>query len=396
MNTTPEHPIMHHARLAATTAVLFVCSLAQGAGEHTVLLDDAEMRRFSSGLNAAAGLKVGVQMQLRYDINLREDDSLGDDDTTIGFQMRRLKVEAKGDITESISGKVAFGFNRGGGDAALDDALVDWEINDSASLRIGQFKLPFMREELVSSKRQLSVERSSMNETFNQDRSQGVQLTFGGDAFRAAFAFSDGFGSEDTAFDSAGEADYAITGRAEMKFGDAGWKAFDQFSSFRGAPRGGLIGVAGHFERTGDTNPTPAEGEIASFTIDGSYVADGWNLFGAFVWRNTDAGATGFDDTGAVLQGGVFVSDQAELFARWSAVFADSGRGATGDDYSDITAGLNYYLVPESHAAKFTVGVTYSLDATTTSIVPTSTGHNLFADAEDGQIAITSQVQFLF
>ncbi len=387
---------MQTFRLVTASALLMACSMAHAAEDRYDLLYDAEMHSLSSNLNSASNLKLGVQMQFRYDVNVRQDDSLGDDDTTIGFQMRRLKVEAKGDITDSISGKIVFAFDRDGGDASLEDAVADWAINDSTSLQIGQFKLPFMREESVSSKKQLAPERSSMNETFNQDRSQGVQLTVEQDSFRAMFAFSDGFNTDNTAFNNSAEDDYALTGRAEMRFGDADWKAYDQFTSWRGASQGAMVGVAGHFQNTGDTNPTPAETEVFALTVDGSFVADGWNLYGAFVWRNTDTTMSSFDDTGAVLQGGVFVSDQTELFARWSAVFADSARGATGDDYSDITAGLNYYLVPESHAAKFTLGVTYSLDATTTSIVSTSTGHNLLSDTDDGQLAIISQVQFLF
>lgn len=388
---------MPTSRLVTVSALLMACSMAHATEDRYDLIYDAETRALASNLDTASSLDLGVQIQFRYDVNVRQDDTLGDDDTTVGFQLRRVKLEGKGDITESISGKVVLAFNRSGGAAVLEDTYADWEISDSTSLQIGQFKLPFMREETISSKRQLSAERSSMNEAFNQDRSQGVQLTVEQDAFRAMFAFSDGFGSENTAFnDGSDEADYALTGRAELKFGDAGWKAYDQFTSWRGAARGAMIGVAGHFESVGDTNPTPAESEVVSVTVDGSYVADGWNIFGAFVWRNTDTAASSFDDSGALIQGGVFVSDQTELFARWSAIFADSSRGATGEDYSDITAGLNYYLVPESHAAKFTLGVTYSLDATTTSIVPTSTGHNLLSDAEDGQLAIISQVQFLF
>ena len=51
-------------------------------------------------------------------------------------------------------------------------------------LRFGQFKAPFMREELVSSSRQQTAERSLVNEEFNQDRSQGVELSLEQDQMR--------------------------------------------------------------------------------------------------------------------------------------------------------------------------------------------------------------------
>ncbi len=361
------------------------------------LANDAADRAALSVLNSSASnLKLGVQLQFRYDVNLRDDDALGDNDTTIGFSMRRAKVEGSGDITDSMKGKFVMAFDRSSGEASLEDALVEWDINDSLSATIGQFKLPFLREESVSSKRQLFHERSSANETFNQDRAQGVQLNFGGDAWRAAAAFSDGFNSDNTSFNSGNEADYAFTARGEFKFGDADWKAYDQFTSFRGTAAGGMVGAAVHWQSAGDTNPSLAENvEMLGFTADASYLGDGWNLFGSFVWMNEDDGTDDFDDMGVVVQGGVFFTDQFEAIARWSAVFADSDR-VNDEDYSDLALGMNYYIVPESHAAKFTAAVVYAFDATTESIVSTSTGHNLLASDEDGQIGLTFQLQLLF
>jgi len=103
------------------------------------------------------------------------------------------------------------------------------------------------------------------------------------------------------------------------------------------------------------------------------------------------------DDYGIVLQGGMFVSDADEVFARWSTVMPDSDIGAGSDgDYSDVTIGWNHFMIPESHAAKFTLAMTYSLDAVDASIVETSEGHNLFADSEDGQVGLIAQFQVLF
>ena len=57
-------------------------------------------------------------------------------------------------------------------------------------------------------------------------------------------------------------------------------------------------------------------------------------------------------------------------------------------------------MVPESHAAKFTLDLNYYLDASdpASTIVSTSAsgGHNLLSSTEDGQFGITAQFQFLF
>jgi hypothetical protein len=389
--------------LLAATAAAAICfaGTARAADDNLAYaLADINADAIGLSLKQASKFSVGTQIQFRYMANSRDDSAgtLGDNDTTIGFNVRRAQIEVKGDVTEDITGKVVFQFNRSTGNAILRDGYVDWKVSDDVSLRIGQFRLPALREEMISSKRQLAFERSATNETFNQDRSQAVQASFGGDAWRSMVAFSDGFNSDNSAFNSSAKADYAFTGRFELKFGDAGWKQFDQFTSFRGAAQGLMIGAAAHYESKGDTNlalATPTD--MFLFTADASFVADGWNFFGAYIFRNMDGGpGSDFDDSGAVLQGGFFVTDQTELYARWDAVFADSARGATGDDFNSITFGVNHYLIPESHAAKLTLGVGFTLDPTTTSIVRTSDGHNLLADADDGQFSITAQMQFLF
>ncbi len=393
---------MHSRMTAASAALAIAASGVAHAGNDRLRyeLSNAEAEALSLSLNKGSALDLGVQIQFRYMTNSRDDSAgaLGDSDTTIGFNVRRAQVELKGDVTEDISGKVVFQFNRSTGNALIRDAFVDWDISEDVTLRIGQFRLPALREEMISSKRQLAFERSATNETYNQDRSHAVQATFGGDTWRTYLAFSDGFNSDNSPFNSAAKADYGFTGRFELKFGEAAWGQFNQFTSFRGANQGLMIGAVAHYENRGDTNPaTNPSTDMFLFTGDASFVSDGWNLFGAYIFRNMDGGpGADFDDGGAVLQGGVFVSDQTELYARWDAVYSDSARGATGDDFNTITFGFNHYFTPESHAGKFTLGVGFTLDPTTTSIVRTSDGHNLLVDADDGQFSVTAQMQFMF
>ena len=45
-------------------------------------------------------------------------------------------------------------------DVDFEGVMVGCELCDTMWLRVGKFKLPFLREELTSSKRQLAVERS--------------------------------------------------------------------------------------------------------------------------------------------------------------------------------------------------------------------------------------------
>jgi hypothetical protein len=157
-----------------------------------------------------------------------------------------------------------------------------------------------------------------------------------------------------------------------------------------------MLGLAGHWQSMGDTNPSAATSmDMTTLTADFSFVGDGWNAYAAGIWRNMDmTAATSADDFGVVVQGGVFVSDQDELFARYDGFFPDDFAGAT--DFNTITVGWNRYFIPESHAAKFTLDLTYHFDAVTSSGIATSDGHNLLADVNDGQIGLIAQVQILF
>ena len=364
--------------------------LTNASSEYASLLSESNL----------ANLKISVQIQARYQFNKRDDAALGDSDTTTGFSIRRSKIGIEGQVTDNISGKVKFAFSRSSGAAALEDAYAKWKINDDVTLKIGQFKQALIREENLSSSKQLAGERSAVNETFNQNFSQGIEAQFGGDSWRGMVGFTDGFGTGSTAFNSGSEADYALNARFEFLFGDASWGQFKQFTSFRGANAGGMLGAAIAYQSMGDTNPSAVTTtEMTTGTIDFSYVGDGWNAYAAGIWRNMDPGVgADMDDFGFIAQAGVFFADQDELFARWDAVFPDDANAPADQDFNTITVGWNHYIVPESHAAKFTLDLNYYLDATSTSIVSTSTtgGHNLQPSTQDGQIGITAQMQLLF
>ncbi len=348
-------------------------------------------------------LNVGGQIQFRYLANFRDgtfpdnpatDRDESDDDTTLGFQTRRTKIWFDGHIFDpNLYYKISGAFERDGGDFVLEDAYVGYKFDNGLNLRWGQFKLPFMREELVSSTKQLAVERSNTNEFFNQGRSQGVQVAWMNEQFRVTGAFSDGFRSANTDF-NADPADYALTGRVEfLAMGD--WKQFEEFTAFRGTANGLMIGGALHWEDDSEEVNNPVD-DFVAYTLDASWQSDGWNLFGAITGASIDGdGPSGDNDTfGFVVQGGVFMTEDWELFGRYD--FTD---GDTLDDYSEITFGVNYYL--HKQAAKFTFDVVWALDETVTSTGgPTSavisTGSGLLASDDSDQFVLRAQFQLVF
>lgn len=396
--------------IALPLALITGSTLAQSFDPADELRADAAMRT-SSLAEAGAGwekgnffitdggantLKVYGFTQFRYLANFRDEDSAGEQgDFTHGFQMRRTRIGMKGSIWDkNLTFDIVGEFSRSTGVFTLVDGFAQYKFDNGMNIRWGQFKVPFMREELISDVRQLTVERSTFNTVFSQMRSQGIQLGYEGEKFRGWAEVSDGGNAINTDFTSGSEADFGLTARGEFRWGDGDFKRFEDFTSWRGSKYAGLVGAAVHYHDGGETGGT-TDTAVFSATADVSIEGDGWNLFAAGTWRNTDpAGGASTDDFGVVVQGGFFFSDQCEAFARYDAIFPDD---ANGDDFHTLTAGVNYYVSPQSHAVKISADVQYYFnDEGANALVSPTTGSNLLADTEDGQVALRVQAQVMF
>ena len=150
----------------------------------------------------------------------------------------------------------------------------------------------------------------------------------------------------------------------------------------------------------GDVVATDAN--ILVYTVDASYEADGWNLFAAFVGSNVDPDAGGVDssDYGIVLQGGVYLNDETELYARYSQIFFDDNVLAAGseDTNSEFVVGVNHYL--QGHSAKLTLDFVYYGEE---SVVGGSLGNaagntniGRLGDDDEGEFSVRAQMQLLF
>lgn len=355
-------------------------------------------------------LNIGGLLQFRYVANFRDDKN--PDDFQNGFQNRRTKVDFDGQLNKDWFFRVRLAADKGDS-AAIDYAYAGYKFAGGSKLTWGQFKLPFLREELVSDSKQLAVDRSLTNSLFSQGYSQGIEWAYEAEAWRAFVAFSDGFNSRGTDFTSrentggfnvSGEADYAFTGRAEFLFA-GNWKQFNDFTSPKGSDFGAMLGVAAHWQQSDNTNiPGDLDRQDFGYTADISFEGDSWNAFGAFVGRYVNLRSNGsdsdFNDFGAVVQAGWRFAENTELFGRWNAIFPDNDRTTPGlkDAYNFVTAGLNQYYA--GHAAKASVDVVYAFERTdaltgATGALP-DTGVGLIGDTEDGEVTVRLQFQVMF
>ncbi len=366
--------------------------------------------------SSAANIQVSAAARFGYGINLRDNNGFAesDNETTIGFGFQDVEVRLTGQVTDSIKATISFDFgpdeNRPIGNdfdadfeengVNLEDAYADWTVNDGFSLRIGQFIQSFSAGRSISEYHMMGAFRSSAQSLLGDTGySQGVEAHFGGDNWGAAIGFSDGPRSAGTSFNSDVEADYAFNARFDY-YSDSDKARFDDRAAWRGQSAGWRIGAGAFWATYGDTNPSGPEDQFLALTIDGAYEADGWGINAAFFWQNIDLDGPGSEDNyGGEIGANMFFSDQLEGFARYDIVVFDENFGGSDEDtFQAISVGINYYFVPESHAAKFTADLGWAFDDTRG--LGSESGGSPFGGGflgdSDGEFNLSLMLQFMF
>ena len=391
---------------ALSTIVTSACAMGQSQDQARAAANELYSDALDRTSEQAAQVftpKFGGFIATRYNINVRDNVS-GIEDTAIGGQMAYVKLNMTGNVfTDAISYRVQVKFGEADGLAVLDDAYGEYKLEDEFSFRWGQFKLPVLREENVSDTKQLSANRSVMNATFSQSRSQGVMVSYAGSDMRFMASFNDGIRTPNVDFVSSTEADFGFTGRLEWKW-DGDWKQYEEFTSWRGSKYFGAVGGAAHYQEGGGTFGANSAGTAVSTsntdiflgTGDVMIKGNGWNVYSAVVYRST-AGPTvlTFADYGFLVQGGWFVGPQWELFARYDVVLPDDDR-TNDESFNTISFGANRYISPDSHAAKLTIEGLWFLDAQSAGIVTPSSLTGVLASSERNQFALRVQLQLVF
>lgn len=349
--------------------------------------------------------KFFFQAQFRAVWNIR--DNSGGDDSIFGFSNRRTKAGVKGNLfNEDFTYKINGAFSNNGGVFGLEDAWAAYQLNENTNIQWGQFKAPFLSEELHSSTKLLGTSRSFVNELATQNRTQGVQVGFEQDQFSLDVAFTDGWVPSIMGTNGSGQnirwnsdaTEYAITGRAEYIVQGESKKQFKDYQSATGDEMGILLGAAVHWQ-DGEHGTAAFETEYFGWTVDAQVELGGAHVEGYVVGQHFSSDAPGFSDVdqiGFVVSGGIFLDeeDMYEIFGRFEWYDFDNGVMPAGyeDDISLITGGLNVFWA--GHSRRWSTDVVFALDP----IYSGSSSLGLLSDAanQDGQFVIRSQYQFLF
>lgn len=355
---------------------------------------------WKEGLNLATEdgnfkLKIGGRLQTDWFWSSEDKDiksNIGEQED--GVEFRRARLYFSGLIYDNVEYKLQLDFE--GGDADFKDAYLGLTDFPLGKLRMGHFKEPFSLDELTSSKYITFLERALPN-AFAPGRNTGLMLQNVAADERMTTAIGVFRDTDNYGEDSGDDGGYNITGRitALPIYEDKGASLLH-------------IGAAYSYRNPDDSLSYDAspEAHLASDFIDtGSFVSDqvdlvgleaAWvngplSLQGEYITADADrinSSDVGFD--GYYVQASYFLTGEHRSYKTSEAAFSrikpkknysyGSGCGAweikaryseldlkdaniTGGELNNITAGLNWYLNPNTkimwdyvHADKDNVG----------------------------------------
>lgn len=312
-------------------------------------------------------MKVNIQLQPRYtfedtDTSGRRDAGLEveSDNDTSGFSMRRARIVFSGHMlnkTWSFKLQNDFASDSGGGD--LKDAWLQWNMDEAANIRMGQYKQPLSRQELSSSSSLQLPDRSIANEYFALGRHHGVMMH--GDMGGVMYAASLWNGESDGEGRNAGPTDNKMSATVQVvgNIGDYGSRKHE--GDIEGTD--GFAATMGAAVNYGQGSSAPGgDFDKIDINVDAALRAAGFSAQAEWYWSSQDfddiAGDLGErEDTGGYVQAGYFfVPQEWEAAARWAMIVFDDDVDVR-DDQMEVTLGLNYHIW--KHSLKIQNAVTW-------------------------------------
>ncbi len=293
-----------------------------------------------------------MQLQSRYILNART--GISDGTITNSFETRRTKIKAAGKLGDPrFRYTVTMAFSRSTWIASSEDVHMRIKLADNWTLRVGKFRPTVLREQAISSKYQLGAERSLLTSAFGQSYTQGLSLMYRKDQLRITASAMDAEAS------FAGDQVWEYIIRSELMLSGPR-SAMSDFTSFRTDEPATMIGAGIGYRESDPANPATMDSSTRSWSVDLTAEFGGSSCFIALIGSQFDEqGAPGVDRFGLLVQGGIFVNDKTELFARHA-----HGDDETSASLNLVEVGLNYS--EHEHNAKFTTDMGYSFDEVTT------------------------------
>jgi len=324
-----------------------------------------------SSSDAMFSLTTRLRAQMRYTLEQ-------DNDLTHGFQLRRARLAFNGHMfgqnnTFKFELAVApkdIGLTANGN--ISKSPLLDWYFHfkhlRDLNLRVGQYKIPYSHQRVVSSGSLQMVDRSSINGEFNLDRDVGFDLR-SKDLFGLGFLryYAGVYMGEGHSSYANGDLGMMYLARLEVlpfgMFKDYSEAAFSRSSQVKLKLGAGAAYLEKGKKNKGIIGSVPFDGgttDTQNLNADLTLRYSGLSLESAYFWREgtrhpgVDAALIPTEQPrngmGYYGQAGYLLPHHAfEISARFGQIMS-AGDGSSLSDQSEAGVGLNYYFA--QHAMK--------------------------------------------
>ncbi len=327
--------------------------------------------------------RVRYRTLIQFQFSATNNDDSSGTETEFFFRRFRLKFDGHAFrpwliyILQLSRDDVKLGQGGNSSGVKFKDFYIDAVYFDKIFPRIGQFKVPFNREQLASGTALLLVERSIVNSEFSYGRKIGGALYgFLGSHLAYGAAVYTSPATDDTA-DASSVGSETFSTRIQLNFGGT-----LEYSN-GGFPTGGDYALVPDFtkvpifvsgaalvyipalsvkESSGDSGALLqrfielgiSKGNVVSITGDASYKLPMFNVEAAYTGRWIEPDQGGGDtvyDQGVRIQTGLFLMPELiELAGRWAFISYDTSPGVSvtqevlRDNSLELTSGINYYI----------------------------------------------------
>jgi phosphate-selective porin len=245
--------------------------------------------------------------------------------------------------------------------ALLEDANIAWDPQGMGKFRIvlGQYKVPFGRQQMISSGNQQFVDRSGVSDEYLRGRDIGVSVQ--GAVWNNKIEYRAGV-FNGNGLNRPGNDNDKFQYNARLMWQPNGNQVLAQRAWVSGALYSEadfesttvpLYAFALNFESNNfHGTTTGVDLKSNAFGIDGVYKFKGFSTTGEYFFRRrTPETAAKFDSNGGYLQAGMMLN----RFRTWEAAVRYGQRELSdlvnNDDIAEIRGGLNYYY--RRHTLKF-------------------------------------------
>ncbi len=304
-------------------------------------------------------LQIYNRTQVRYTFATNDDSR-----DTSSFRIRRHKVKFSGHAyTKDLTYKVQWNLPSNSGRGKLESAYANYRLMDWLQLRGGQYKVPYNRQELTSSAKQMFADRSLANDEFNLSYDIGV-MAHGrpmNGLFEYNLAMMQGAGVNQTS-NSNNQMLYAarLVVSPLGRFNSYSESDLEHLETPKLALGGGFATNNGTRIFFGDETRTfNRDVNVKQATVDLILKWRGFTFLGDGYWRRLDAhtGESGFrrngiNANGYTLQAGSFVPlpyvrKRLEFGGRYSFVNPDTD--VSKDSQYETGGGMNWYFNGQSN-----------------------------------------------